>query len=81
MEDSFHHKEPIIVIATQTCVAEAWAKKSLNSFARRPICLGYDNSERALCGSRGRVIILVDIPDLGPLQYRGKHNTIITLKP
>jgi len=81
MDDHHPHKEPIIVVASEECIAVAWAAKHLNSFARRPICKGFLQVERTLTGLRGKVIILVDIPDLGPHQYRGVHNIIIILQP
>lgn len=81
MDDNFIHKEPIIVVASEESIAVTWAAKHLNSFARRPICKGLLQVECTLTGLRGKVIILVDIPNLGPHQYRGTHNTIITLRP
>ena len=80
--DEYHpHREPVIVIASEECIAVAWAEKHLNSFARKPICKSFLQADCTLTGARGKIIILVDIPDLGPLQYRGYHNTIITLQP
>jgi hypothetical protein len=80
--DEYHpHREPIIVIASEECIAVAWAAKHLNSFARKPICVGARKIDHILHGLRGKIVVLVDIPDLGPQHYRGTHNTIITLQP
>lgn len=73
--------EPVMVIATRTCIAVEWAAKHLVSFEMRPTCVGFDsNVENLLRGSRGRLIVLVDIPDLGPYQYCGSKNTIINIQ-
>lgn len=81
MDDHHPHREPIIVIASQECIAIEWAKKHLNSFARQPVCKGLSQAAHILTGVRGKVIVLVDIPDLAIDSYRGHYNTIITLQP
>jgi hypothetical protein len=80
--DEFHpHREPIIVIASEEFIAIQWAHQHLNSFARKPICKSLLQADTVLRGIRGKVIVLVDIPDMAVNSYRGNYNTIITLNP